>query len=314
MGRKNRCEYLQKGRERAERQGAVQHAAAAVPDDQGRGKCRHRLDRRVEDGVVEDRFDVGVAVPPIDLVEATEVERLASEELHRRHAGDVLLQEGVDSRDPPAHDPVGVAHVPAEPLGDQDEHRQDDERRERQPPVHLEHDHHDPDEREDVFEDGDHARGEQVVDDVDVGGHARHQPSHGVPIVVAHVEPLEVLVQRHAQIEHDLLPGQLHDPGLDVLGAEGADENHGVRERQPAEPVELPGHHVIVDGELDQVGLRERRARRHQDRREGDGHLRTVRRQVAQQPPHEAGVVRLAQYVVVVAHDAASSSSSSCLR
>ena len=53
---------------------------------------------------------------PVDVVEAFEIDRLSPEQLHRRHAGDVLLQEGVDPRDPAADDPVRFAHVAAEPL------------------------------------------------------------------------------------------------------------------------------------------------------------------------------------------------------
>ena len=76
---------------------------------------RHRFDRRVEHRVVEDRLDVGVAVAAVDRLEALEVQRLAAEQLHRRHAGQVLLQEGVDARDPAADAAVRLADVTAEP-------------------------------------------------------------------------------------------------------------------------------------------------------------------------------------------------------
>ena len=45
----------------------------------------------------------------------------------------------------------------------------------------------------------------------------------GIAVVVAQVEPLQVPVDRHPQVEHDPLPGQLHRPGLDVLGRERDD-------------------------------------------------------------------------------------------
>ena len=72
------------------------------------------FDRRIEHRVVEDRLDVGVAVAAIDRVEPVEVQRFAPEQLHGRHAGDVLLQERVDPRDPSAHDAIRVADVAAE--------------------------------------------------------------------------------------------------------------------------------------------------------------------------------------------------------
>ena len=106
-----------------------------------------------------------------------------------------------------------------------DDQRQHGEGDERQPPVHPQHHRHDADEREHVAEDRDDARGEQVVQHVDVGGDARHQPADRVAVVVAQVEPLQVAVDRHAQVEHDPLPGQLHRPGLQVLGGERDDQD-----------------------------------------------------------------------------------------
>ncbi len=98
---------------------------------------------------------------------------------------------------------------------------------------------HDADQREHVAEDGDDARREQVVQHVDVGGDARHQPADRVAVVVAEVEPLQVAVERHPQVEHDPLPGQLHRPGLDVLGGEGDDQDAEVERRQAVEAGQL---------------------------------------------------------------------------
>ena len=119
IGRKNRCEYWRNATSAPSVSVLPQHARAAVPDDQRRRQRADRLDRRVEHRVVEDRLDVGVAVLAIDLVEALEVQRLPPEQLHRRHAGDVLLQERVDARDPAADHAVRVADVAAEPLRDE---------------------------------------------------------------------------------------------------------------------------------------------------------------------------------------------------
>ena len=85
--------------------------------------------------------------------------------------------------------------------------------------IHEHHDH-DADQREHVAEDRDHAGREEVVQHVHVGRDARHQPADRVAVVVAQVEALQVAVDRHPQVEHDPLPGQLHRPGLDVLGGE----------------------------------------------------------------------------------------------
>ena len=67
-----------------------------------RGERAHHFDGRIEHRVVEDRPDVGIPVRAVDVVERAK-SRAPPEELHRRHAGDPLLQVGVDPRDPGAH-------------------------------------------------------------------------------------------------------------------------------------------------------------------------------------------------------------------
>ena len=100
IGRKKRCEY----RRNATSEPSVSVPCIVQPPPnqmiERRGQRADHLDRRIEHGVVEDRLDVGVAVRAVDLVEALEAARFAAEQLHRRHAGDVLLQERVDARDP----------------------------------------------------------------------------------------------------------------------------------------------------------------------------------------------------------------------
>ena len=118
IGRKKRCEYWRNADQRAERQLCRSTLAPPYQMISAEASARDDFDRRIEHGVVEDRLDVRVAVPAIDRVEAREVQRFAPEQLHRRHAGDVFLQERVDPRDPAADDPVGIAHVAAEPLRD----------------------------------------------------------------------------------------------------------------------------------------------------------------------------------------------------
>ena len=239
-------------------------------------------------------------MPAVDLVEALEVEALAAEQLHGRHAGDVFLQERVDPRDPSADHAVGLADVPAEPLRDQRDQRQHRERHQRQPPVHPQHHGHDADEREDVAEDRHDARGEEVVQDVDVRGHARHQPADRIPIVVADVEPLQVAVDPHPQVEHDPLAGQLHRPRLDVLGDERDDQNPRIQRRQRPQPLEPALGDVAIDGHLEQIRLRQRGARADEDGHERDQHLPPIGPQVNEQPPHQDGVVGFTQNLVVL--------------
>ena len=74
IGRKKRDGVLQERDQRAERQRAAEHAAAAVPDDQRRRQRADDFDRRVEHRVVENRIDVRVAVLAVDVVEPREVQ------------------------------------------------------------------------------------------------------------------------------------------------------------------------------------------------------------------------------------------------
>ena len=73
-----------------------------------------------------------------------------------------------------------------------DDQRQDGERYEREPPVHRDQHDHDAEQREDVAEDRHHARREHVVEHVDVGRHARHQPADRIAVVELQVDALQV--------------------------------------------------------------------------------------------------------------------------
>ena len=171
----------------------------------------------------------------------------------------------------PADDAVRVAHVAAEPLGDENDQRQHGKGDERQPPVHPQHHAHDAGEREQVAEHGDHTRREEVVQHVDIGRHTRHQPSDRVAVVVFQIEPLQMAVDGHSEIEHDPLSGQLQDPGLGVLRRERRHQDHEIHRGEPAQTGELPGGDMAIDRDLDQVGLRELRQRAGNDGKERDG-------------------------------------------
>jgi len=47
-------------------------------------------------------------------------------------------------------------------------------------------------EEEEIVDHGDHAGGKEVVEGVDVGGHARYQAADGVAVKVAHRQALQV--------------------------------------------------------------------------------------------------------------------------
>ena len=264
IGRKKRCEYCRNATSAPSVSVPAEHAGAAVPDDQRRGQRADRFDRRIEHRVVEDRIDVGVAVLAIDLVELSR-----SSARSRRNSCTVDMPVMFSCRNAlirairPRTTRYDSRTLRAEPLRDERDERQHREGDEREPPVHPQHHDHDADQREDVAEDGDDAGGEQIVQHVHVGGDARHQAADRVAVVVAQIQPLQVPVDRHPQVEHDPLPGQLHRPRLDVLGGERRRRGRRrTRSARRAQPVEPPGGDVLVDGDLHQVRLRERRRRR----------------------------------------------------
>ena len=236
----------------------------------------------------------------IDLVEARVAQALAPEELHRRHASDVFLQERVDASDPKPNGPIGLAHVRPEPLGHEHDQRQHREGEQREPPVHHDQHDHDANEREDVAEDRDDAGGEEIVQDIDVGRHSSHQTADGIAIVELQIEPLQMLVDLGPHVEHDPLPGHLEHPGLEVLERERGQQNRQEADRDCIEAAQVTRRDVTIDRHFHQVWLGQLKNGRADDRRQRHCHLQPVRPQIAKQPAHQHRVVGLAQNFFVV--------------
>ena len=138
--------------------------------------------------------------------------------------------KAVDAGDGGAHAAVALAHAVAEEAGDEEDDRQDGEGEQRQPPAHAQHDDDDEGEDEEVFEDGEDAGGEHLVEGVDVGGDAGDQAADGVAVEEGDVHALQVAEDLAAQVEHDLLAGPLHQVGLDELEHVGEAESAEVDE------------------------------------------------------------------------------------
>ena len=251
---------------------------------------------------------------PVPGVEALELLRfllLAVEELHGGHAGDVLLQEGVDGGDAGPHLAIRDPRAAAEPDRHDDDERRDREQHQRQAPVHPEEHADDADQHEDVAEDGDESGREHLVERVDVGGHAGHEPAHGIPVEVLDVEPLQMPEDLFAEVVHDVLPHQIHQHHLRVEHGESGDQRGHVKDRRHLDSVQRlqapaegahgvrhsPAHpdrvrslkrlHEEVDGHGDDRRPHDLQRRREndQDHREPGPH--PVRPQIAQQPPRQ---------------------------
>ena len=101
---------------------------------------------------------------------------------------------------------------------------------ESEPPVEGQHHPHDPEEREEVAEDRDDARREELVHGVHVGRDPRDQPPDGVLVEVGDVQALEVAEDLRAHVQHDLLARHLEDEHL----AEAHDERGEQRQQHRA--------------------------------------------------------------------------------
>src|SRR5665213_262571 len=291
----------------------MQDGDAAAPDDQGDGDGAEELDDRIVEGVGEDGVGPGQLVFVVDGGEVVEGALLAVEELHDGHAGDVLLGGGVDLCGGRALAAIAVADVVAEELGVVKKRRDDRQRKDRQRPAHPQHDADDPGQRKHILEDGEHAGGEHVVQRVDVGCHARHQPADRVAVEERNVHRLDVAEDLRTEVEHDLLAGPLHDVGLQELEEEGERERAEVQQanfgdargRVRAEAQAKPGKYtggreVSVYRDLDEVGAGDSGGGVQQDRGERNADLQLVGTQVFDEPAHEVAVVDLADYVVVL--------------
>ncbi len=184
------------------------------------------------------------------------------------------------------------------------------ERDQRQAPVHLQHDEQNADEHEHVFKDRHHAGGEHFVERVHVGGDAGDQTADRVAVEEADVHALQVAKDLAAQVKHDLLPGPLHEVGLqefqeesknqqaDVHAADLRDADQRLRAQEAVEKAVAArrvGRQVLVHGDLGEVGADHVGGGFQHDGRQRKRHLPFVRPQVAQQPLHQPAVIGLSQ-------------------
>ncbi len=96
-----------------------------------------------------------------------------------------------------------------------------DKREQGQRPAHPHHDDDDEEQHKAVVEDCQHAGGEHLVQCVYVRGDPRHESAYGVAVEEGRSHALEMAENLRAHVEHDLLPGPLHQVGLQQFQQEG---------------------------------------------------------------------------------------------
>jgi hypothetical protein len=233
----------------------------------------------------------------------------------------VLLQEGVHPRELPPHLPVRLADPLLQQLDEQHEDGQDGEGDERKARVHPEQDRGRARQHRGVADRRDEAGGEELLERLDVGGQARHESPGRRAIEEDDGEPLHPREHVPAQREDHPLPEDRHGVHLQVDEPHRADEGREIQEDPLPHPGKVPGHHVPVDDDLDEVRPRQLAGgpaeKRRQGRREETPVGKDVSQEARQEPPVDPpgfdAVVR-EEVVRPVPHDDSSSSRASIWR
>ena len=159
--------------EHADRHVALDRLDAAVEQDPGGGQRRQQLDTGEVGGVEVDRRHVRLAVLLVEVGEHLLVPRLLSERAHDADARQRLLQVAGDRGDLLARDPVGVGRDDPEHERRDPQHREDQERQQRELGVEPEQDRRGADQRQRRAEQRHHAVGDELVERLHVVGQAR---------------------------------------------------------------------------------------------------------------------------------------------
>ena len=75
----------------------------------------------------------------------------------------------------------------------------------------------------------------QIVQHIDVGGHAGDEPADGIAVEKGNVQPLQMLHQLPAEVEHGNLAGVLHEVRLGEFGDEHAQKGKHIEGRDLCE-------------------------------------------------------------------------------
>ena len=301
------------------RERSVQHGVAAEPNDGSDSAGRQDFYHRIVDGVRHDGVFEGIHVGGIDLFELLVGALLAVKKLQHHDAADMLLQISVNAGNGYADAAVAVAHGAAEKRSSHEDQWQSGEGDQRQPPLKVQHQKHDAGQHENIFDDGNHSGGKQLVERVHVGGDAGDQPPDRIAVEEGDVHLLQVAEDLAAQVEHYLLAGPLHVIGLGKFQKEAEAEQEDVNradlgdaaQRLRTQPSSQQGLKAkpLAQYEVDSTLRRQVLVHRHDDEQRpgniGGGfkhngaqrecYLPFVGTQIGEQPPHQTAVIRFSQ-------------------
>ena len=186
---------------------------------------------------------------------------LAREGLHDAHAREILSERRRDQAEPLANAAIGMVRARPEPGGREAHQREDDQRREREPPV--EEEEHDYRSREDegVLDEAREAVGDELVERLDVVRDAAHRRAGAVALVVAEREALQMVEQPDPQIGQTALADPAGEVRLRAREHERGDAGDEERDHDDRERLQVAVRDPVVDRELREVRGEQRDAR-----------------------------------------------------
>ncbi len=211
---------LDEGQQQAPGDGPGLELEARVEDERRQGARGDELHHGEEHGVGEDRAQEGLEVVLVEVAELLAAVRFLGVDLHQAHAGDLLLEEGVDGSVAPLGFAEGLARPAAEDLRGHQQEGQDAQRHQGHAGVGPEHPGHDGQQGQGVPHDGYEARGEHFVQVLDIAGDAGHEAAHGIPVEELRAAAHEVREELDAEVEHGLLA----DLGQEEVAGEADEE------------------------------------------------------------------------------------------
>ena len=180
-----------------------------------------------------------------------------------------------------------------------EQHRRRAHREQRQLPVDAEDRHQDEAQADDVADQADEARGEHLVQRLDVAGEPGHEPPHRRAVEERRRQRQHVPVDAHAQVVHPALADELREVDLREAGAVLPDQRREVeRGRADRGPASRPTAMCSSIAFLSRYGCATSQQRDHRQQRDRHASSRPVRPDVAEDPAEQRPVERLAEQLL----------------
>ena len=288
---------LDEGQQQAPGDGPGLELEARIEDQGRQGAGGDELHHREEHRVGEDGAEEGLEVVLVDGLELLGAARLLGVDLDQAHAGDLLLEEGVDGRVAPLGLAEGITRPAPEDLCGHQEEGQNAQGHQGHARVGPEHPGHDGQQGQGVPHDGHEARGEHLVEVLDIAGDPRHEAAHGIAVEEVRAAPHQVGEELHPEVEH----GPLTHPGQQEVAGEadqeaGDEDAEEARDQGRGAPETALAHEAVdeAQGQLRGQHLQEgAQGHEHQQGQQGGPLGPQVARQAPQQRVAHGSLVHL---------------------